>query len=181
MKSEVSYMKDTSNFLSKLKNLGKIPENAFLVTADVVGLYLSIPHDKGLEVLSKQFNTFDNRSIPTEDLVEMAEFALKNNHFEFNSTVKHQISGTAIGTKFAPLYACIFMDCIEKELLKNEQVQPWIWFRYIDDIFFIWTASEKELDKFLNHLNSFHHNLRFTYESSRETFNFLDVIVKIQQ
>ena len=109
MKSGVSYIKDTNEFLFKLKNLRKIPENVFLVTADVVGLYSSIPHDEGLQVLRKQLNTSD-KSIPTKGLVKMAEFVLKNNYCEFNSTVKHQISGTAIGTKFAPLYACIFMD-----------------------------------------------------------------------
>ena len=181
MKSGVSYIKDTNDFLFKLKNLGKITENAFLVTADVVVLYPSIPLNEGLEVLRKQLNAFDNKSVPTEDLVKMAEFVLKNNYFEFNSSFKHQISGTAIGTKFAPPYACIFMNYIEREFLKNEQIQPWIWFRYIDDIFFIWTASEKGLDEFLNRLNSFHPNLRFTHERSRESLNFLDVIVKIQQ
>ena len=113
----------------------------------------------------------------------MAEFVLKNNCFEFNSVVKHHISGTAFGTKFAPPYACIFIDYIERQFLKSEQIQsqPSIWFRYIDVIFFIWTASEKELDDFLNHLNSFHPNLRFTHERSRESLNFPDVIVKIQQ
>ena len=110
----------------------------------------------------------------------MAEFVLKNNYFEFNWSFKHQI-GTAIETKFAPPYACIFMDYVERDFLKNEQIQPWIWFRYTDDIFFIWTASEKELPEFLNRLNSFHPNLRFTHERSWESLNFLDVIVKIQQ
>ena len=43
----------------------------------------------------------------------------------------------------------IYMDYMENQFLKNEQIEPWIWFRYIDDIFFIWTASEKELDAFL--------------------------------
>ena len=100
MKSGVPYIKDTNNFLFIVKNLGKILENAFLVTADVVGLYLSIQHDEGLEVLRKQLN--DNKSIPTEDLVKMAEFVLKNNYFEFHSTFKNQISGAAIVTKFAP-------------------------------------------------------------------------------
>ena len=37
MKSGLSYIKDTNDFLSKIKNLGKIPENEF-VTADAVGL-----------------------------------------------------------------------------------------------------------------------------------------------
>ena len=137
MKSGTSYIKDTNDFLSKLKNLKKVPDNAILVTADVVGLYPSIPHNEGLEVLKKQLDNFYEKSIPTEDLVKMAEFVLKNNYFEFDSNVKHQISGTAIGTKFAPPYACIYMDYMKNQFLKNEQIQPWIWFRYVDDIFFI--------------------------------------------
>ena len=181
LKSGVSYIKCTNDFLFKLKNLRKIPENAFLVTSDVVGLYPNIPHDEGLEVSRKQCNALDNKSISTEDLVKMTEFVLKNNYFEFNSTVKHQISGTAIGTKFAPPYACIFTDYNEREFLRSEQIQPWIWFRYIDEIFFIWTASEKEFDEFLNRLNSFHPSLRFTHERSSESLNFLDVTVKNQQ
>ena len=37
----------------------------------------------------------------------MAEFVVKNNYFEVNRNVKQQISGRAIGTKFAlftPVY-----------------------------------------------------------------------------
>ena len=106
-----------------------------LVTADVVGLYPSIPNNEGLEVLKKQLDNFYEKSIPTEDLVKMAEFDLKNNNFEFNSNVKHQISGTAICMKFSPPYACIYVGYMENQFLKNEQIQPWISFRYIDDIF----------------------------------------------
>ena len=40
----------------------------------------------------------------------MAKFVLKNNFFEFDTKAKKEISGTAIGTKFALPYACIFMD-----------------------------------------------------------------------
>ena len=43
----------------------------------------------------------------------MAQFALKNNYFEFDSMAEQQVSGAAIGTKFAPLCACIFMDRVE--------------------------------------------------------------------
>ena len=62
---------------------------------------------------------------------------------------------------------------------KNEQIQTWIWFRYIDDIFFTWAASEKELDHFLKRLNNFHPNLKFTHERSGEQINFLDVTVRV--
>ena len=52
------YIKDSGDFIKKTRNLGSIPENATLVTADVVGLYPSIPHEAGLkapkEVLDKR-------------------------------------------------------------------------------------------------------------------------------
>ena len=57
----------------------------------------------------------------------MADFVLKNNFFEFNGEVKRQKCGTAIGTKFAPPYACIFMDEVETEFLKSQELQPFLW------------------------------------------------------
>ena len=81
--------------------------------ADVVGLYPSIPHEGGLEALRESLEKRECIKIPTGILVKMAEFVLKNNYFEFNSAAYQQTSGTAIGTKFAPPYACIFMDQIE--------------------------------------------------------------------
>ena len=123
---------------------------------------------------------FSNNSILTEDLVKIIEFVLKNNYFDFNSTVKHQIWGMAIGTRFVPPYACIFIDYTEKKT-KKEQVQPWIWCRYIDYIFFIQTASGEELGEFLSRLYIFHFNLKFTHSNSRETLNFPYVIIKVLQ
>ena len=43
----------------------------------------------------------------------MAEIVQKNNFFALNGKVKRQYSGTTIGTKFAPPYACIFVDEVE--------------------------------------------------------------------
>ena len=100
---------------------------------------------------------------------------------EFNSKIYKQISGTAIGTKFAPPYACILMDYIETEFLKSQEIKPWLWKRFIDDIIFIWTDTEENLDKFWEDLNKFYTNLRFTNEKSREKINFLDVVIKIKE
>ena len=82
----------------------------------------------------------------------MAEFVLKNNIFEFNGNVKQQVAGTAIGTKFAPPYACIYMDEVETEILKKQELNPLVWFRCMIDIFFIWNHSDDEL---LENLNKF--------------------------
>ena len=124
MRSGMSYIKDTNEFLWKLKNLKKVPDHAILVTANIVGLHPSNPHNEGLEVLKKQLDNFYEKLIPTEELVKTTEFVLKNNCSEFNSNVKHHISGTATGTIFAPPYAYIYMDYMENQFLKNEQIQP---------------------------------------------------------
>ena len=77
MKEGKSYIKDTPDFLDKLKDLGEIPEGAILVTADVVRLYPSIPHTEGLDVLCKQYDKFLHKKVPTEDIIKMADFVLK--------------------------------------------------------------------------------------------------------
>ena len=53
-------------FSGKLKRVEEIPKGTILVT-DVVGLYPSIPHDGGLEVLKKQYDKFKDKKVPTED------------------------------------------------------------------------------------------------------------------
>ena len=95
-----------------------------MVTVDVVGLYPSISHNVGLEALRRTLNDRVNKKIGVEDLIKMAEFVLKKNYFEFNGKVKQQLSGTAIGTKFAPPYACIFMDQVETEFLESQVYKP---------------------------------------------------------
>ena len=50
-KKLLKIVKDSCDFLKKIKNIGKIPEGAILVTAEVIGLYLSISHGAGLEAL----------------------------------------------------------------------------------------------------------------------------------
>ena len=63
-----------------------------------------------------------------------------------------------------PPYVCLFMDKIETAFLETQELQPLVWFRYIDNFFFIWTLGEKELQTFLHSLNEFHTDIKFTYE-----------------
>ena len=79
-----------------------------------------------------------------------------------NGKVKNkQLLGTAIGTKFAPTYASIFMDKLESGFLKSQDLTPFLWCRYIDDVVFIWTHGKEKLALFLNDLNNYHPNIKF--------------------
>ena len=87
----------------------------------------------------------------------------------------------AIGAKCAPTYACIFMDKVETEYLETQTDKPFWWLRYIDDIFFIWTRGQGILKVFLEDLDKFYPNLKFTSDSSEENIAFLDFKVKLKQ
>ena len=69
---------------SLTKRIGKIPENSFLVNADVVGLYPSILHNEGISALKQKLEEQPPTKIPTSHLLKLAEFVLKNNLFEVN-------------------------------------------------------------------------------------------------
>ena len=47
------------------------------------------------------------------------------------------------------------MERIENDFLDSEVLKPWLWLRYIDDIFFTWAEGEDKLEWFLNRYNNF--------------------------
>ena len=69
------------------------------------------------------------------------------------------------------------MGKFETSFLKTQQLKPLVWFRYIDDVFFIWTHGEEKLKIFLNSLNEFDPCITFTYEFNEESIAFLDIEV----
>jgi hypothetical protein len=105
-----SYLKDTNDFLSKIRSLDTLPPDSMLVSLDVVNLYPSIPHEDGLSALSAFLLQQGMPSQMCTDLCEMARFVLTHNVLEFDSRIYLQVSGTAIGTRLAPtrivLYFC---------------------------------------------------------------------------
>ena len=175
-----SYIKDTDHFLKKIKELGQLPEGTILCTIDVVGLYPNIPHDEGLAFLKDFLDSRVDKQVTIDTFIELTELVLKNNIFEFSDKTYKQIRGTAIGTKFAPPYAVLFMAALEEKILSKVKKKPSVWWRYIDDIFFIWEHVEESLQEFINEINSFHPTIKFTADWSKEKVNFLDVEVTLK-
>ena len=82
-----------------------------------------------------------------------------------------------MGTKMAPAYANIFMAELEEGLLRNYHTTPILWKRYIDDILCIWPGPPDSLKEFIRFLNGSHRTIKFTYECSETTVDFLDVTI----
>ena len=103
----------------------------------------------------------------------MAAFVLKKKIIlNLIEKLKHQISGTAIGTKFAPTYAFIFMDEIETIFFDAQGFKSLVWFQYIHDVLFNWAHGKEELEKLLKDFNNCHPNIKFTHSSVKKTFSF---------
>ena len=158
----------------RLQTLPDLPPDSIVFTVDVSPLYTSIPHSDGITACEEALETRVDKDPHTSILLKLIHFVLTNNYFEFNGEFFHQTHGTAMGTKMAPNYACIFMGKLEQELLESAQLHPLIWLRYIDDVLLIWTHGEATLKIFLHHLNSYNPTIKFTDEWSRSNNNFLD-------
>ena len=69
-------------------------------------------------------------------ILEGIKFILENNYFCFNDTYFVQIKGTAMGTKFAPVYATLVLAYLEEKLyVQLENEFDWEFRQYIGDNF----------------------------------------------
>lgn len=175
-----SYIKDSNHLISLLENT-KIPKDCTLVTIDVKSLYLNIPHEEGIKaILNRLYRTHklaDKMAIPSGNMSDLLGIVLKHNYFQFADRMYHQIQGTAMGSKMAPSYANIFMAELEEKLIANYPKKPILWKRYIDDILCIWSGPPSELNQFIEYLNKSHPTIKFTYESSTTSVDFLDLTI----
>ena len=60
-------------------------------------------------------------------------------------------------------------------MLESFEKKPMIWWRYIDDIFFIWEHGEESFKVFIEQFNMFHSTKKSAVKYSKEEANFLDV------
>ena len=99
------------------------------------------------------------------------------NNFTFNQHHYLQIHGTAMGTKMTPSFANLFLGIFETNALSNTPFHPHTWWRYLDDVFMIWTEGLDHLKIFVDYLNNIHPTIKFTSNHSLTNVPFLDVMV----
>ncbi len=174
-----SYLKDTTHLRQILKSI-QVRDGDIMFSLDMAALYSNIPHADGITAMGEFAENHGINHPSTQVLKELIMMVLTNNYFEFNNQVYKQVKGTALGTHMAPTYTNIYMDWLERDLLKRYPGnKPLLWKRFIDDIFGIWRGKEEELLHFFDWINHQprHSTIIFTPEYSTERINFLDVSI----
>ena len=84
-----------------------------------------------------------------------------------------------MGTKCAPTYANIFMGMFKENYIYHLiQEKCKLYLRYIDDIYLTWTETLDELNKFIAKINYVHPSIKFDFNYSSNSVNFLDTTVR---
>ena len=93
-------------------------------------------------------------------------WATKCTTLNCNGSFFKLIGGVGMGSPIAPDFADIFMNhVIEKT--KKFNVQPDVFFRYVDNCFAVFPYFESAM-LFYRKLNQIHNNVKFTYELEKK-------------
>lgn len=175
-----SYIKNSFEFIKKVRN-HNFSSNYLLVTGDVKSLYTNMNIPRMVEVVKNALenNPLDNR--PDNELIELLEFTLLNNDFSFNGQQYLQTYGTAMGKKYAPALANLYLAYFDEQAVGGYEIHPELYFRFLDDVFFIWSAGLEKLKKFESFLNTLLPGIEITLEHSTTEIPFLDVLLYIKE
>jgi len=149
-----------------------------LVTADVVSLYPSLTIR---QVIANTMNCVWNHYRSTwpvgmfRFLRQTLVYVLSHAYVQFEESTYLQTKGLAMGTPSAPMLANITLALSEKSwLARNPRVKYYT--RYIDDVFFVVTASAAQAEIMVTDLYT-ELGLKITTEMSASSVEYLDLVI----
>ncbi|XP_045482952.1 uncharacterized protein LOC123686796 [Harmonia axyridis] len=176
-------IKNSGQLVDSLRNL-QIPEGAKLISLDAKNLYTSIPPDECITILDKKLTEKNVTPELKKDITNLFKVSLGQNFCQFNNGIYKLDKGLPMGAPPSSLIAEIFMDHLE-EILFNLRT-PIIrhifkYYRYVDDIFIIFTGGTDLIWVLLELFNSLHKNIHFTLEIGFNQINFLDLTLTLEE
>ena len=94
-----SHIKDTTDFITRLRRMGKVPRDSILVILDVSSLYTNIDTEEGLIIVEEELTKAGQNHPSSKTLTWLLDKVLKLNHFTFHNHNFIQVKGTAMGTR----------------------------------------------------------------------------------
>lgn len=163
---------------NKLKNLDISNQKYKLVSFDISNMFTNIPTEECIPLIQ---NIMDKKKISPlikSELLELLKLCLEQNYCTFGNNIYLQETGLPMGSPLSPILSDIYMDNFEENILKTQLSNKHIlfWFRYVDDILVGFKGTDRQIDSFLQFLNSENPRIQFTLEiEENRSINFLDL------
>ena len=128
-------------------------------------LYTNIPQKEGIKAIQCLLAILRNPTVIPYNgyIMEPLRKVLENKYF--NGIISSDYWDCHMHQAGTILCQHIY-DPIEDRYEYTYPQQPFLWKRFIDDIFLIWTHSIQELDDFINQVNNCHATIKFIQEVS---------------
>lgn len=182
-----SYLIDSTQAVEELKAIGRLPPGTRIFTADAVSMYTNIDTQHGITTIRNFLLQHKDElpfAFPSDLLVEVLKEIMTNNIFDFGDTHWIQLSGTAMGTSCACMYATLYYAHHENNNIIPQYSNRLKYYRrFIDDGIGIWVPLDDgndatEWENFKNELNNFG-KLEWECTKLSESVDFLDLTITI--
>ena len=150
-----------------------------LVSFDIENLFTNVPMDETINIACEKVYNGDGLKPPFNQDVfrNLLKFAT-GGIFSFNDTLYVQRDGLAMGSPLAPTLSNLFVGSLERKYLKQSCRNVKFYARYVDDILVMF--EDDDHSTFLDYINSWHDNLKFTVEIGMKSIPFLDINLDIE-
>jgi hypothetical protein len=110
----------------------------------------------------------------TDEIMELLNICISSTYFKFNDQFYKQLEGAAMGSPISPIFAELFLQKLENDLIKNNR-NIIVWRRYVDDVFCI--IRKRKIQEVLSQINKYHASIKFTVEEEQDgKLPFLDIM-----
>jgi hypothetical protein len=174
-----THLRDSQALIDNIKDLGPLPPNAKLFTADATAMYTNIQPDVGINEIQRWMEAYPNivpKNVPQKLLIKFLEIIMRRNVFRFNDTSWLQKIGTAMGTPCACSYSTLSYALHEvQNILAAFTHFLMILKRFINDMFSTWIGGEGEEWKQFKHALEGFGKLKWICSDLSNTIVFLDL------
>lgn len=171
-----SYLRDSQQLIQELQEI-QDGGNWILATIDVNSLYTSILQKDGLGGVEKALHEKTGmKQQQINYILEGLKMAMECNYFWYNNNYYVQTKGVAMGARYAPSVANLFLDMWEEEYIYDRKIpQIKMYRRYIDDLIILWDGTPDTFEEFLGQMNANKYGITFTGKWNLEKIEYLDL------
>jgi hypothetical protein len=178
-----TYLRDSQEAITSLREMGFLPPNARLFTADARAMYIHIEPAIGIAAVQQWLIDFASElpeKFPSAIVISALEMVMTRNTFQFDDTYWQQFVGTAMGPPCACVYTTVAYGYHERTHIikkKTKKNMPYLK-RFIDNMLEIWCDSDADWIIFKASLNGFG-RLKWICCECVTSVTFLDLTITI--